>query len=100
MNTFLKFTGELPSPTLQLLLNENHYSMLTFKEMIVEQKCSECSCQAKGSIQPSNSQGGSLGSSSTAKYNLPPRRGNSQRVFWSESDTNSILTFQEVNRMY
>ena len=31
-----------PSPTLRLLLNENHYSMLTFKEMVAEQKCTEC----------------------------------------------------------
>ena len=31
-----------PTPTLQLLLNENHYSMLTLKEIVVEQKCSEC----------------------------------------------------------
>ena len=29
-----------PTSTLRLLLNENHYSMLTLKEIIVEQKCS------------------------------------------------------------
>jgi hypothetical protein len=36
-----------PSPTLRLLLNENHYSMLTFKEIVVEQKCSECGREFK-----------------------------------------------------